>query len=550
MRSKAAMETVSQALASSLPKRAAKSTESWTCPSRFVDFVRAVGVTLHPGQSAFCRVAYDGDGIASLTPEEQGAARAIFGELGDVPARARGVVAAVCGGRAGKTYVLVALRLVHGMLVRDLSSLAPGQRAVALVVAPNDKLRQEAVNYALGLIRKIPPLRAMLVLPKGARDDDTPSDFGMRRPDGHIVTFESGVATRGGYGGRGRSFTDVAMDEVAFFRDASYKVNDADIFKAASSRVIPGGQTIVASTPWAEAGLLYDLWAANHGNPTTALVGHAPTAIMNPSPFALEMIARERERDPDNAEREFDAKFMAGGTTVFFEAGALASAVDASLELPRTPQPGEEVAAGADFGFRSDSSALVITHRQGRTVVTGEVLELRPEEGVPLKPSRTVKQFAERMKANGCTYLMADGHYRETIVEHLGDEQLAYAEAPTAPAEAYVRARMLLREGRLKLPNHPRLLQQLREVQGRPLPGGGMSIIHPRWRTGGHGDIASAWVLAVYQLAGEEIRAATPASGSAQWEEQEREKRRQRNKAAAEQSWWSHNVDSGGVPWK
>lgn len=422
------------------------------------------------------------------------------------------------------------------MYTRDLSTLAPGQHAVALVVAPNDKLRQEVVNYAIGAIRSHPALRTTLRLPKGTRDDDVVSGFSVERPDGERVDFEAGVATRGGYGGRGRSLTDFAADEMAFFRDASYKVNDADIVNAASPRVLPGGQTILASTPWAEAGLLYEMWSRNYGHPKDALVAHAPTLTLRPD--AAEMVERERLRDPDNYEREFLAKFMAGGTTVFFEATAIEGALCAELDEPTLPIPGDVVAAGADFGFRSDSSSLGIVHRRGGLYRVAELLELRPQAGAPLKPSETVTAFAARLVAHGCEYLMADGHYRETITEHLTEHKLAYAPAPALPVEAYMRVRALFREGKVRIPNHSRLLQQLREVQGRPLPGGGMSIIHPRWRTGGHGDLADAMVYALYQVCGAEVPDPPPEVGTIEWEDAEREKRRTRVREEQANPWW------------
>jgi hypothetical protein len=120
-----------------------------------------------------------------MAPWYQALAQRFFGpvDFGDLPLGARDVVAAVCGGRGGKSYVLVALRLVWGMLVRDLSPLAPGQQAYATVVAPNEKLRQEVVNYGLGVCRSKPELRRLMRLPKGTREDDTPSEFGVYRPD-------------------------------------------------------------------------------------------------------------------------------------------------------------------------------------------------------------------------------------------------------------------------------------------------------------------------------------------------------------------------------
>ena len=510
--------------------------------SSYTAFCRFIGVKLTPWQTIVARVAYDGE-----EPRDVEGAAEFFGNVDTIPADARGVVNAVCGGRGGKTYTLGALRLVYGALTRDLAPMAPGQRAVALVIAPNGKLRQEAVNYALGAMRSHPQLEAMLRMPSGNKDTDTPSEFQLMRPDGKLVTFEAVVATSGGYGGRGRALTDLLLDEVAFFRDSSSKINDRDIYQAASARVLPGGQAILASTPWAEGGLLYEMHTENFGHPKGAIAVHAPTLALNDSAWVKTIVDREYARDPDNAAREFGARFMTGGTVLFFEASSIQAAVDDELELPQSPRGGDRVAAGADFGFRADSSALVVVHErlQGHApvrhpgkLVVADVSELRPSDGSPLVPSETVSSFAGTLTAHGCTYVMADGHYREAITEHLVKHSLAYSPAPNTPADAYVRARTLFREGRVVLPNNPRLLQQLREVEGRPTPGGGMSITHPRWRQGGHGDLVAALVLALYQLGGDTIAAQRPDAGTPAWEAARKEERRRKAATAAELPYW------------
>ena len=514
-------------LIKSLQRRApARATEPVDVPRTFLGFCSWLGVTLTAGQTELARVAFDGG-----SPVGSADAVSLFGGVVDVPVGARGVVAAVCGARAGKSYVLVALRLVFGMLVRDLSSMAPGQRAVALIVAPNDKLRTEVLNYAVGAVRSKPELAAMLVgLPRA-------DDFILRRPDGEQVAFETGVATRGGYGARGRALTDFALDESAFFRDSSFKVNDQEIFRAGAARVLPGGQTIVASTPWAQAGLLYELWRDNYGKPKDALVAHAPTLLLHDSEMTRGIVSRERSRDPDNARREFDAEFMASGTTVFFEAAAVDASVTDDVFVPAH---GDEIAAGGDFGFRSDSSALVLAAKRGVMLHVFAGVEQRPEPGAPLKPSATVAAFAKCIGGQ-CSYLMADQHYREAIAEHLETHDLSYAPAPGQPAESYVRARMLLREGRVRIHGlefRDRLLQQMREVCGKPTSGGGMSIVHPRWSQGGHGDLVSALVPALWQVRGATVGANPAVVGSAEWERQAKLQRRAKRLEDAETPVW------------
>jgi hypothetical protein len=543
-------------LIKSLQRQApARSTDRLTLdvPPTFLGFLEWIGVVPQPGQAELVRVAFD-----RAEPVDRALAVSIFGDIdfANVPVGARDVVAAVCGGRGGKTYLLVALRLVWGMLVRDLSPLAPGQQAAATVVAPSPKLRQEAVNYALGAIRSKKELAPLLRLPRGTKPDDMVGEFGVYRPDfDRVVLFNAAAATRGGYAVRGYWHTDLALDEAAFFRDNTYKVNDEEIFRAGKPRVLPGGQTMVDSTPWAETGLLFDLWQKNWGKPTSALVAHAPTLVLNDVEYTRSIVAAEYARDPENAEREFGAKFMTGGTTVFFPPALIEAMVDDELdpEGVREPEPGNTVAAGGDLGFRSDSSSLAITHDTGETIVLAELLEMKPEPGKALKPSVVIAEMAERMHWHGAVSLMGDQHYRETADEGLNDAGLSFVDAPATPDVVYIRARQVMREGRARIPRIPRLIQQLKEVQGRPLPGGRMQIVHPRWAKGGHGDLCSAYVLALWQLCSETIAQASPLAGSREWEAAQMAARRKKlQDDKARPKWQPANItDRGkGARWR
>ncbi len=489
-------------------------------------FLRAMGLEVGEGQRRVVAVCYDGD-----QPEPTALDRQLFGAAEQFTAQHSGVVNITAGGRGGKSYILIALRMLWGMLVRDVSSAAPGQSPVALVVARNEKLRGEVVRYAIGAVRAHPWLEAMLV-------HATTTGFALRRPDGALVAFEAGVATPGGYGARGRSLTDFALDEIAFVGADGAAVSDVDLFAAGAPRVLPGGQTILASTPWAEAGLLYENHVANYGRPVSCIAVHAPTLTLRDTAFTRQIVERERARDEDNYRREFLAEFQTTGTSQMFSATLLEAHCDRDWTEGDKPKPGERVTAGADFAFVSDSSALAIVADDGKKIRTTSLTELRPKPGEPLKPSVTVRTFAAQMVGHTCRHLVADGHYREAIIEHLAEERLAFYAAPTVPSEAYVRVKQLLNEGRVTVPNHPRLLQQLREVQAVPTAAGRLQIILPRSKGGGHSDLVSAWVLAVFQISGTTVPLPPPAVGTAAWEAKLRLDRMDRVRQAKEQPFW------------
>jgi hypothetical protein len=85
----------------------------------------------------------------------------------------------------------------------------------------------------------------------------------------------------------------------------------------------------------------------------------------------------------------------------------------------------------------------------------------------------------------------------------------------------------------------------MKEVEGRPISGGGMSIHLPRWRTGGHGDLVSAFVLSVYQLGGETMEALRPKPGSPEWIAGEEARAVAAFEAEKGKEWWEKGLDDG-----
>jgi hypothetical protein len=63
--------------------------------------------------------------------------------------------------------------------------------------------------------------------------------------------------------------------------------------------------------------------------------------------------------------------------------------------------------------------------------------------------------------------------------------------------ERHQDARFLFDEKRVRLPKNARLIQQLKDVVSKPLPGGGLRIYTPRRIGRAHGDVASAVIVAL-----------------------------------------------------
>ncbi|MEZ4444547.1 MAG: hypothetical protein R3B72_36065 [Polyangiaceae bacterium] len=453
----------------------------------YARLVRDLGAELHPAQRVLTSVAFDGVDPADLDEDDRAIARELFGQVDAVPEAARGVFVAVCGARAGKSRFLCGTRLLHLAATVPVDRLAPGESAYALIVAPDLRLARQTMSFALGAAKSHPQLKRRVV-------DVTANGFGLKRRGGQVVTVECLPASRGGSAVRGRSLVGAALDESCFFRDVGV-VTDADVYKALAPRVMKGGQLILASTPWTEAGLTYELHRDNHGLPTTALVCNAPTLLLNPD-MAAE-VERERQRDPESAEHEYGCAFLAGGASEFFDAAT----VRAATELP--PIDGARVYfAAADFAFVRDSSALAIVAlgADGRVELVSWD-EVQPKPGKRLVPSEVCDRFARELRRLGVVQVMADHHYSESVREHLARSGVVLVPAPggnSGKDAVHTTAQAAMREGKVRIPPAAGpLMRQLRSIVAEPTAGGRMTYRTPRTRAG-HGDLASAFLLATW----------------------------------------------------
>jgi hypothetical protein len=298
-------------------------------------------------------------------------------------------------------------------------------------------------------------------------------------------------------------FTCIGMvaDEAAKWRDDDTGANPAtEVLRSMrpAMATMPNAHEFLSSSPWATLDAHHEhmeLGDTEHQN-----VESAPTWVANPT--LTEAQCRELEADEETFQREYGAIPMRGGVSIFFDSRAIEDSVLKDWTNPRTPRIGEQVTCGADFGFKSDFSALYISHLLGGMYMPGELVVLKPQKDRPLKPSEVAKAFAETISKHGSQGVMADGHYREAMVEHLAPFRLALLDAPAQPVKAFIRARTLLHQDRIRLPNDKTLLRDLREIQKRPTPNSHIRIILPRRSGGGHSDMVSAFVNSVWQRAG------------------------------------------------
>lgn len=454
---------------------------------------------LSVAQRVYVRVVFDREEPQDLDESDRDIARELFGDIDTVPDVARHVVCVLKGARVGGT-LLHSVFLLYAALTVPLDGLAVGEVGFGAVVAPDMRLAGQAFRYTLGAAENTPAIAQCI-------EAKNQSSLTLRRPhDGKLVTIECLPASRGGSALRGRTYFAGLLDESSFFKDeSSGVVNDSELFRAIAPRVIPGGLLSVISTVWGDVGLLWDKVEAEFGKPQTCLAVRARSLTMRNDERMQQVVAEAYETDPANAAREYDLQPLGSGAGAFFASTCVAEAVDERLQTPMLRGASARTAAGVDLALVNDSSALVVSQLENDVVTVLDVLELRPERGRPLKLSEVTQTFGAKLKAYKLTAMMGDHHLIDAAREYLSPMGLSLVASPGSlqgKVDAYVLVRKLLTEGRLRIPsNQKRLVQQLKEVRSKALPGGSVSITSPR--KAGHGDVLSAFVLSVWSLLGD-----------------------------------------------
>jgi hypothetical protein len=470
---------------------------------------KVLNLKLTPGQTVIAKVAFGDQDPGDLEGEEKELALQMFGGLEKVDHSARKYVVLRLGRGSGKTTLCSAFA-VYTAVTFDIAKCGPGDVPYVIVIAPDKATAQLSIRMAREMVRSQPALERLVV-------SDTSELIQLRRPDGRMVRIEAFAATRGGSALRGRTIIAFLMDEAEFFTSNSsdggrdYAVNDRDIFRALKPRLLPAGKGMLISTPWPVETLMGEMFTDNWGKCLTAVAIKAPTILVRGNdPDVAAMVEDELQKDPENARRELFCEVEGLAGEGFFDASALHSSICDVDDWPTAYNPSWPVAVGCDLGFTRDSSAVAVVQFDGQKYRLVYAEELKPKPGKPLKPGYVVARFAEVSKKYGAKGVIADAHYRMSLHEHLEATGLSIWNAPATPSEAFTRTRAVLHEGRCTIPRvdiGKRMLQQAKLVTSKASPGGKLTIKIPRRVGLAHGDIVSAWVLAVHHLAFKELEA-------------------------------------------
>jgi hypothetical protein len=468
-----------------------------------------LNLNLRLGQRVIAKVAFGDYQPCDLEGEEKDIALQLFGGLEKVDQSVKNRIVMRLGRGSGKTTLCSAFA-IYTILTADCRKCGPGDVPYFIIVAPDKPTAMLSIQMCLEMMKAIPAIARFIV-------SETATSIQIRRPDGRMVRIGAFAATKAGRNVRGKTILGFTADEAEFFTSnedgtQDFAVDDKQIFQAMKPRMLLQAKGLFISTPWpieTYAGKLFD---DNWGKAVTALAIKAPTLLVRgDEPEIVEMINDELAKDPENARRELFCEIDGLSGDGFFDINALTGSLEESQSFPMPWNPKYPTAIGCDLGFTRDSSAIVVVQYDGNFYRTVFAKELKPKPGKPLKPGEVIKEFAEIAKRYHCPGVVADAYYREALKEQLREHNLLVFHAPegsTGKAEVFQRTRSVLHEGQIRLPMSDvlkRMVAQAKMVTSKATPGGTTTIKIPRKIGMGHGDIVSAWVLAVHKLAYERV---------------------------------------------
>jgi hypothetical protein len=457
-------------------------------------------------QRAICRAA-DGLPVGDILTDEEiglyfGCARSLVGT--ETPR----LVVVIAGIRSGKSLIASMAQVTRAMTV-DLTSLKPHIVPRIRIICPKSENAHQTFAHILGAIDESPGLRSCMA---GDPKFSPYPQLHLARSDGRQIQISIGAADSGGLSMRSGWLAGFVLDEAALFGESSTgaAVNAEEILEAAETRLLPGAQGWIVSSPYGPTGLLYQLYASHWGRPGRVVVVRAPTLAMNPHfpPADLEAIRREK---PDVAAREYDAEWI-DADSAFYEGLLIDRAVRAEPG-DVLPQDGSRYLAAMDAGMRGNAWTLVIArdvrdrYDQVAKIEISLAIEWVGSRQSPLDPGAVLENIKALVKPYGVVGVNCD-HFAidplTSIASKLGVALNAYTFRGEEKVGVYRSVDALLRQGRLSLPNMPAVVRDLKGVRRRISAGRTVPFL-PQTSDGRHCDFAPSLSLACWLLSGEDF---------------------------------------------
>jgi hypothetical protein len=384
-------------------------------------------------------------------------------------------LAVVAGRRGGKTRAMAVLATYIATLCSHADALARGETGVLLCIAQDQRIATKILDFVQADIESSDILRGLF---RGRRLDtiELASNINIEvRP----ASFRKL---------RGPTYIGVIADELAFWYTESEFANpDVEILAAVRPGLLTTrGPLIMASSPYAKKGVLWDTYRKHYGGDGSpnVLVAKGTTREFNPI-IPQSEIDRELGRDRARNTAELLAEFRSDLES-FVSLEVVESCIGSYYEIAPAAITSYHAFCDVASGSGKDAFALAISHKEKDNIIIDCVREKKP----PFMPSEVISEFAPLLKSYRVSKVVGDryaGGFPPEAFQRCG---VRYEQAKKTKSELYVDLLPILNSRRITLPRNDRLVSQIVGLERTVTRGSGKeNIDHAR---DAHDDVANA----------------------------------------------------------
>jgi hypothetical protein len=382
---------------------------------------------------------------------------------------------AVCGRRGGKSKIAAALAVYFALFTTP--KLSVGEIGMVLVLAASRDQAAVVFGYIKGFFD------ASEILQREVAGQNA-SEITLR--NGIVIAVHSTSFRTI----RGRTLITCIFDEVAYWRDESSATPDVETYRAVlPALATTNGLLIGISTPYRKLGLLHQKHRDHFGvDSNDVLVVQGGTRDFNPT-LSAATIETQRQADPTSASSEWDAEFRSDISS-FLDDQLIGAAVEHGrpLELPPRPYPAFYRAfTDSAGGTGRDSYSIGIAHMEAERYVVDLVRGTQPAR--KFDPQTVTNDYAALLKEYRISSVTGDNYAAQWVAGAWRDTGIVYIQSDIPKSQIYLEALPLFTRGLVRLPDHARLLKELRLLERVTHRGGKDSVDHPR---GQHDDYANS----------------------------------------------------------
>ena len=433
----------------------------------------------------------------------------------------------ICGRRSGKSRTLALVACYLATLCDWSKYLAEGEPGVVQIIAGDRAQAQVIFRFLSSFLKGSKVLKSLI-----------------SRETAETIELKNGIsieiATASFKTIRGRTVVAALLDEISFWSNDGSNP-DSEIVAAIlpSMMTIPNSMLLVASSPYAQRGVLWETYRKHYGKPGKVLVWQAPTTVMNPSIPQAEVDAA-LEEDPEKNRAEYLAQFRSDLETFIGIEVINTVTVPGRFELP--PDRVQDAVGFLDIsGGQADSHCCAVAFKDARGIaVLAALAEIQGGN-----TENVVQEFAALLRRYNVSTVWSDRYGQAWVRDAFAryDIELKYSELNRS--QLYLELLPALRSQQVELLDLPKLRNQLQSLERRTTRNGRDMVDHP---SSGHDDLINSAAGALVMAASADRNRVSWSAGTPYWDRYKTDTSDPYAEAARRPIIRTGNLDADGKP--